>query len=1206
MSFVHLHTHSHMSTFDGLGKEEEFVQKAKEIGSPALALTEHGSVRGFYNTQKLCDEAGIKFIPGAELYFADNASERGLTSKEKQNIESEFLFEANSAGGKIDKVGRDRIKAKVKTEVKRREASRRERFHVTVWALSDEGIRNLYKLTTWSWTKGFYYKPRIDINVLRCYSEGLAVSTGCAGGIVAGPLREGDTETAFRRAEELTGIFGNRFYVEIMPHVPERFDGVTEQLVRLADRFELPIIVTQDAHYPNRGDAIAQENFLCIQTRDKMSNPDRFHFDTDEYWMRSREEMIEGFERTLPNLSRKIIDRGLDETLAFADRVVARIPKLPLGASLPVPSLPEGVQDVEEQLARLCLAGAKRRFGRSMGEMPRHYKDRLRYEIQTINERGFASYFLVVEDMLRWARENKIFIGPGRGSAAGSMVSYMLGITELDPIQYGLSFERFIAPGRMDLPDIDNDIQSSRRDEVVDYFRDRYGEENVAQISTYNVLGGKQVLRDLARIHGIPESEVAPVSGLIVRSQEEEAQDEESASRVLKETEEGRVFSERYPDIVDLAYRLEGQVRQAGVHPAGVIVSSEPLTHLVPIETRGRGEKRVNVTAFDMTEVEGVGLVKIDILGLKTLDRIEMAFKLAGKTPQDVDLEDKKTYEGFTSRRFAGVFQFDSSMARSITRGFTFKQFSDVAVMTALNRPGPIGTGLCARFIERAGNPDRVEGLHPIYDEVFQETLGVPVYQEQIMDLAKQLCGYSAKEADAFRKKIAKKKGVSDERERFLDGARANGMEKACAEQLFEDLSGFGAYAFNKSHAYIYSLVTFYCMWLKTNFPGAFYAAALAVDSNEGHQIKYAAEAKSLGIEILPPDVNLSGETLCLREEAGRPQILGSLTDVRHVGPAAAKVIAESGPYKDLVDFRERAHGRGVSVKVFSQLARSWALRGLYHNSKFLIANSNTVWDWTEKGWIPYVDSDILPDWNRTEMVRQMVETWPLFAEVEGRELMEAAEKRLSEKVPFHMSFIGDEDIEKPGFRLVIGKVGAVRMGEEKTARVIASACNGSDVSLWISEDVVNSSNLSTSNEGEIMCFVIYTPPRGKFQVEAILPLASFEEGEYDRFSEMLLFPPLTNPRDIASKLSKLEEGKTERVEGVVFRRRLHKDKNGNRMLTVGILSQQSYARFFVFSSRLDVETKESLAIKNTVSVRLKKLSGEAFMLTDTDVEVNI
>jgi DNA-directed DNA polymerase III PolC len=783
--FVHLHTHTHNSGFDGFGRASDFAKVVKSLGQEAIAFTEHGTVRGIPEAQSACDEAGIKFIPGMEAYLCDDMDQRGLTKEERNQIKSGYDDHDTA-----------------KAAVKEAESSRRDRDHITIWAQNQVGLTNLYRLSSEAWNRGFYYKPRLDLSCIEKHSEGLLISTGCPGGIIPKAMRNRTFDEALARMERLATHFRDRLYVEIMPHIIEEAPELQDQLLAIALEFETQVIATQDAHYPCRADAIPQEVLLCVHTGETIEDVDRFSqkaFGKHDFWIKSRAQILDAFGRNVPSFDQKLVRSMCDATIDFADRCSARYDKGKPGQYLVAPTLPPGVSSYDEWMFDLCEQGWRERFGTDMIEdSPAVYREQIVREFEVFRDKGFAPYMMMVWDVIRYCREVGIFVGPGRGSAAGSMVSYLLQITKLDPIVHGLSFDRFVSPKRESLPDVDLDLQHDRRGEVIRYLQDKYGEDHVTHISTAITMGGKRVLRDVGKVHGVPIAEVERVTSSIIDSLSEEDQADDTARMALTGTEAGRKFAGTYPDAADAAQRLEGMYRDAGIHPAGIIVAPYPVRDLVPLESR-RGERgRTSVTAFDMRDVEAMGFVKVDLLGLKTATSQAIMQALSGIDPDGLGLDDQQTLGAFTDGRFGGIFQYDSPAARRLCKGYTFKHFSDIAVMTALNRPGPMQTGLSQAFLDRAGNPKLIPKMHPLYAQATSETHGVLVYQEQILALVVGLCGYSMAEADDFRGKVAKKKGVAGDREKFVNGAVANSMPVDEAQSLFESVIGFGSYAFNK------------------------------------------------------------------------------------------------------------------------------------------------------------------------------------------------------------------------------------------------------------------------------------------------------------------------------------------------------------------------------------------------------------------------
>jgi DNA polymerase III alpha subunit len=652
----------------------------------------------------------------------------------------------------------------------------------------------------------------VDFTRLHQFNEGLIVSSGCPGGVIAAPIRQGNMVEVERRMAFLKDVFGDRFVMEVMPHQIPECPNLARTEATLAARYGVPMIATQDAHYARAEDSVSHDHFLCIQTKGLISDPNHFHFDTREYYLKTREEMRRAYERYTPLLQPAEVEAALDNTLWLADRCRGTVPIATPGAYLVAPPLPAGLSTYEEWLADACRKGSRWRFGMEVENLPEDYRRRLEHEYQVITGAGFAKYFALVEDILHWCRDHDILTGPGRGSVGGSLVAYLLGIHEANPIEYGLDFSRFLNAGRLgldengkpveggvrELPDIDMDFPDFDRPRIIEYLRGKYGDECVGHISTRSTLKGRSTMADLCRVMEIPTHEYEPVSALVTQGANEEADEAQGIIPVLEGHPVGRAFCERHPGFLDVARGVEGNTRNTGMHASGIVVSSVPLAQVVPVETVGGDNgRRVPIIAYDMKGAEAVGLVKVDVLGLTALSMVSQACRNAGIRAGEIDVKDPAVFEAFTNRRFAGVFQYDTSAAREVSAGFSFRNVLDVGVITALDRPGPMESGLARDFVERASGRSKWESVHPVYDEVFRETYGVPVYQEQIEALVRGV-GYDAKQSNAFRRKVSKKLGLADEEARFKKSFIERGMDFTRVEQLWEKIVGFASYAFNK------------------------------------------------------------------------------------------------------------------------------------------------------------------------------------------------------------------------------------------------------------------------------------------------------------------------------------------------------------------------------------------------------------------------
>ena len=1162
-----------------------------DVGQTSLASTNHGSVRGLCDHHAACEKHGLKAIHGIEAYLVDDATLRGLDADEKRFIEQ------NAAN-------RDEAK-EAKKEAQR---LRMDRDHITIWAMDREGLRNLFRLSSWSWNEGYYFKPRLDFERLREFSAGLAISTGCPGGVVTSPLRRGDFRTAIDRTTQLADVFGDRLYVEIMPHVLHGAERLNEHLIKLAARFDLKLLATQDSHYPTREEAKAQEALLCINTRDKMSNPPashdyphgRFCFDSTNYWLRSRAEMETAWEATKLPISKTTIRAALDETMLFAERCTARLEFAKKGQYLVSPPLPEGVPDHDAWLRRLCAKGIRTRYRTDLASWPDVYKDRLIKELDLLRDLGFAPYFCAVWDIATWARSQGILLGPGRGSVGGSLVAYLIGLHDVDPIVHGLVLERFLSRERTSLPDIDTDIEKGRGEEVVNELERRYGTDRIAGITTSMAFRGKMVLQSLGRIHELPGQDVLAVTSLITEGQDQETLAEGTIAQVLDTTAPGQAFEERYPDVAQVARQLEGQLRTVGTHPAGLIVSSELIRDLVPLESRprpGTKDGRMPVVAFDMHVVEKFGLVKLDLLRLNVLRQIASAVRLI---PGGVDFDildradDPRVYEHVLSAgRFTGIFQFDTPSARRLCNGVRLDCLADVATMTALNRPGPMGSGLADQYVLRKrGEP--FERPHPIVWECTSDTFGVIVYQEQIMEGARRYAGYSADEVNGFRDAVAKKKGLSEHHDRFISGAvtTAN-VEEADAEVLWDSLVSFASYAFNKSHSYEYGLLAYWCAWLKHHHPAEFWTGMLSWEEERQKQIAFSFDARQSGQTVLPPDVNASGTTFRLVDGA----IVGSLSEVHGVGPKASSLIEQCGPYTSLVDFREKTSkaGRGVHRGVFTALVKATAFRRLFPHTKALVESAETIWDALGNGLEPRFD--VPPqEYDADALVEIASSVYPIYVSETGDTAIDVAYRRLCGEAsrplvlphPFAQHF-----------EVVVGHVVLVKLSrdEARSAGVVLIGPDGTDLPCRASQGVlVRCSDVLAKAGRRVVACVVNS--RGRYSIVHAFDATTFDPK--DGIVQAVLNPKRTRPADPHAVLARLPEDTTGRVEGVLLTKSVKRDKNGRPYAILGLLGSRGFVDVFVFSECWKQSPRKGLEIGSFVRASAKcsgnRLKGSIFV----------
>lgn len=969
-SFTHLHTHSDMSQLDGCGKISDYVAEAKKRGHKAIAFTDHGTMRGYFNQMEACEQDGVKPIYGIEFYIAQDMTRKGLTDEEKAEIKK----------GKKQAEGKAAIKEYEEVH------GIRARWHLTVWAKNEVGLKNLFKLSSAAYLDGFYYKPRIDLKALIENGDGLAVATGCLSSPINDRVTQGKEKAARENAEMLREAFGEDLWLEVMPH------AIGDQ--RVCNKFMLELqkdwgkdarlLATQDAHYIHQEDAHAHEVLLCIGTGTNLSNPDRFKFDGDEFHMRSRQQMWDAFKKHHEYMPDKAIKESLDNTMVFQERVDSELLVANWkGALLPPIDMPEKYsQNTTGQfqyLRDLCLSGWEwrdipsraefyaKREGITYEEAIKKYSDQLKMELGALMRQKFVPYFLLVRDLYEWVRKQKIMCGPGRGSAAGSIVSYLIGITSVDPVEHGLLFERFISPSRIDMPDIDMDFEDVRRQEIIQHIKDKYGLDKTAQIATVGKLSGKQCLKDVARTLEVPYAEVNEVTSSIIERSSGDERASQTIADSFKEFKVCRDFNKKYPDVLKYSKRLEGMTKNLGIHAAGVIASPVPLTELVPLETRKYEGRDVIVTAGDMYAVAAAGLVKLDVLGLRTLSVLNDAVKaLNERHGEDVDLEmlelnEDNVLQGFTDHEYTGIFQYDSPGADKICMGVEFERFEDIAAMTALNRPGTARSGLATQFVERKKNPEKVKeaSFHPKVSEITSDTLGIIVYQEHVLKIFTEVAGFAPATADSLRKTIAKKIGdetLGKERVNFIagsmklwgpEGTEGKGMTKKIAGKIMDAITFFGSYGFNKSHATAYGVIAYWGMWLKVNYPIEFYWSLLKHEPSRQRIQAIAKDAKKHGIELKPPDVSYSREHFSIDPDG--KSIRGSLVDIKGVGGAAAGSIMEHQPYDDFWDFLDRVDRRKVHKGVVLALTKAGAMSHIVPNTKWFVENVDKFWDVVNK-----------------------------------------------------------------------------------------------------------------------------------------------------------------------------------------------------------------------------------------------------------------
>lgn len=927
MSFVGLHNHSDYSLLDGASQLPDLVERVLELGMPAIALTDHGVMYGAIELIKVCRGKSVKPIIGNEMYIIH---------------------------GDIEK------------------QERRRKHHLIVLAKNTKGYKNLVKLTTISHLKGMqgkgiFSRPCINRDLLAQYREGLIVTSGCLAGEIPQAILQGKPDIARKIAQQYKEIFNDDYYLEIQDHGYPEDRIVNVEIVKIGQELGIKVVATNDSHFISCNDVEAHDALLCIQTQKLISEDNRMRYSGTEY-LKSAEQMKQLFRDHLPD---EVIKEAIANTLEVAEKVkpyeIMGEPRLP---DYPVPA-PHTPDTYLEEVAR---AGLRERFKcQSDAELSSAYKERLDYELKMLQRMGFSTYFLVVWDYIKYARDRGIPVGPGRGSAAGSLVAYSLRITNIDPVHHGLLFERFLNPERKSMPDIDTDFCIDRRDEVIQYVTEKYGKDRVAQIITFNRLTSKAVLKDVARVLNIPYGESDKMAKLIpvVRGKPTKL------SVMISDQTPEPEFKQKYendPTVrhwVDMAMRIEGTNKTFGVHAAGVVISKEPLDEIVPLQRNNEGQV---ITQYFMEDLEALGLLKMDFLGLKNLTLIQRTIDLIQKNhntfidpyqlPADeikaqkilakgeikkMPLDVQKTYKVLEDGDLEGVFQLESSGMRQIVRDLRPSSIEDISSILALYRPGPLDAGLIPLFINRKHGREEIKYEHLLLEPILKETYAVLVYQEQIMKIAQDLAGYSLGQADLLRRAMGKKKAeeMQKQRETFIDGATKNGIRRTLAEQLFEQMVKFAEYCFNKSHSTAYGYVTYQTAYLKANYPVEYMAALLTANSGDQDKVqKYLANCLNMGIQVEPPDINRSEVDFTPSGD----KILFGLSAVKNLGGGAIECILqarqEGGEFHSLADLCDRVNLHTVNRRALEALIYCGAFDRIQPNRHQLIQDLPIVTDW--------------------------------------------------------------------------------------------------------------------------------------------------------------------------------------------------------------------------------------------------------------------
>jgi len=914
MGFIPLHNHSDYSLLDGASQVSKIVEKASELGLDSIALTDHGVMYGVLDLVKKCKAKGIKPIIGNEMYIINGSIDDPQPKKEK-------------------------------------------RYHLVVLAKNKTGYRNLVKLTTLSHLngmrgRGIFSRPCIDKFLLEKYKDGLIISTACLGGEIPQAILKGRIDVAEDIALWYKNLFGGDFYLEIQDHGSIEDRIVNVEILKIGKKYNIKVIATNDAHYISNMDVEAHDALLCVLTGKLISDEKRLRYTGTEY-IKSEDEMLRLFN---DHIEEKSIKEAVNNTVEISQKIeefelfgTYRMPKFPIDH--------KNDEDSLSFLTRISYQGLLKRLNKSsLNEVDDVYKKRLASELKIINDMGFPDYFLVVWDYIKFARDHSIPVGPGRGSAAGSLVAYSLQITNIDPVKHGLLFERFLNPARKSMPDIDTDFCIDRRNEVIDYVTNRYGEDKVAQIITFNKMTSRAVLKDVARVLDISYGEADKLAKLIpvVRGKPYKLKEMIEKNSPSQEFREKYINDSGVKRWIDLALRIEGTNKTYGVHAAGVVIASDPLDELVPLQRNNEGQI---ITQYSMDDIESLGLLKMDFLGLKNLTMIDKTINLIEESTgekiniDDLPLNDDETFDLIGRGDLEGIFQLESSGMKQVVKDFKPNSLEDISSILALYRPGPLDAGLIPKFINRKNGNEKIDYPHPFIKSILTETYGIMVYQEQIMKIAQDLAGYTLGEADLLRRAMGKKK-VSEmikHRNIFIEGSLKKGVDKKIANDLFDQMVLFAEYCFNKSHSTAYGAVTYQTAFLKAHFPVAYMAALLTVNSGSSEKMqRYISNCYSMGIEVISPSINFSGVDFTIKNN----QILFGLSAIKNLGDSAIRNIIANrqklGFFKSLADLCDRLPPNFLNKRNLESLIHCGALDEFSEDSNRaqLISDLEFIIEW--------------------------------------------------------------------------------------------------------------------------------------------------------------------------------------------------------------------------------------------------------------------
>lgn len=1021
MKFIHLHNHSHYSILDAITTPKDLVKAAKEDGMEAIALTDHGVMYGLMDFQKQAKEFGIKPLFGMEAYIAEASRFDKIQTKKNQGI--------------------------------------RNYYHLLLIAKDIVGYKNLIKLTSLAFSEGFYYRPRIDKQLLEKHKDGLIATSACLGGVVAAHIIDGNMQRAKNEARYYRDLFGDDFYIELQNHHYSEDEIALSELPKIAEELDVKLIATNDIHYLKKEHAVAHNVHLLIKDTNA-SNADKvdikaLRYKTNEFYFRSTEEMIDLF---------KDYPEAITNTTEIADKCDL---KIKFNVSMPAYQIPKTAKatDLAKYLEEVVWEGIRQRYK----NIDEKITERVNYELSVINKMGFANYFLVVADLIKAARQRGIMVGPGRGSAAGSIVAYALEITNVEPLEGNLLFERFLNPERVSLPDIDIDFDDEKRDQVIKYCQEKYGVESIAQIITFGKMSSRMVLKDVGRVLNVPLSDINKITAKIPVKFGKVTQLKDALELVdLKYVKESK--DPKIKELINYSLILEDKNRSVGTHAAGIVITPDDVTNYVPVFQNPKGgDTAVDIaTQYSMNYLEDAGVIKMDFLGLRTLSIIERTLKMIKDNYGiEIDIEkiprdDKKTYDLISEGKTLAVFQFESNGMQEYLRQLKPHSLEELSAMNALYRPGPMSQ--IPLFIARKHGEQPIEYLHPIMESVLSNTYGILVYQEQVMQLVQQVANFTLGEADVLRRAMGKKQRaeVDKMKPKFLEGAQANGVSKQIAEQIFELIDKFADYGFNKSHSWAYSWVAYQTAYLKANYPAEFLAANMTAElNNQDKIVELIDEAKSLGIDLLPPDINKSEPTFSVKDKT----IYFGMAAVKGVGIKSVENIVETRrdkPFKSFYDFIKRTDQKQVNRRVLEALIFAGAFDSITNGKRRALFEAiDDALDFSKaksknEGLTSIFETDDsqmdssalepnlpnVPEWTERERLEHEKEVLNFYISGHPLKEFDVIVKSFSNTSLTRIK-LGEEDEDTPELPeqvLFCGLISSIRMRRDKSNRLIAFA----------------------------------------------------------------------------------------------------------------------------------------------------------------------